>query len=665
MKKICLLAVLSIITAGMSAQKQFVLASPDGKLEVRMNVGKDITYSVNHGGDTIVFQSPIGMQLNEGRTFGVGSRLSGSSRKTVKQIINSPFYKKKEVEDHYNLISLRFKENFNLEFRAYNEGIAYRFISTMKEPFIVENEVATFNLGKDRKAFIPYVRKNVKTIEEQFYNTFENIYTYQAISEWKRNQLSLMPLAVEVDNGKKVCITEADLEDYPGMYLLCSEPETKTELKGVYAPYPKKEKQGGHINSQMIVLERESYIARCEGKRNFPWRVLAVSAEDRELADNDLVYKLASPSRMNDLSWIKPGKVAWEWWNDSNLYGVDFETGINNETYKYYIDFASRFGIEYVILDEGWSKNRQADLFQIIPDINLEELVEYAEKKKVGIILWAGYYAFARDMEKVCKHYSGIGIKGFKIDFMDRDDQKVVDFHYKAAEVAARYHLLLDFHGSYKPTGLNRTYPNVINFEGVHGLEQQKFADISIDQVTYDVTIPFIRQLAGPMDYTQGAMRNATKKSFSPVYSEPMSQGTRCRQLAQYVIFESPLNMLCDSPTNYMDEEECTKFIAAIPTVWDKTVSLAGSVGQYVAIARQSGNDWYVGAMTNWDKRTVEIDFSFLEEGVYEAEVFADGVNAHRMAKDYKKKTIEVRSNQKISFELASGGGCAVHIQKK
>lgn len=665
MKKICLLILLIISTITICAQKKFVLTSPDGVLKAHISVGKEIAYSVLHGCDTVLSKSTIAMQLDKGRTFGVESRLSAHREKTVRQYLKSPFYKKKEIEDYYNLISLRFKDGFHLEFRAYNEGIAYRFVSMLREPFLVENEIATFNLVKDRKAFIPYVRKNVKTIEEQFYNTFENVYTYQAISEWKHGQLSMMPLAIELDNGKKVCITEADLEDYPGMYLFCSTPKTKIELNGVYAPYPKIEKQGGHINSQMVVLERESYIAKCDGKREFPWRVLVVSTEDRELANNDMVYKLASPSRVNDISWIKPGKVAWEWWNDLNLYGVDFKTGINSDTYKYYIDFASRFGIEYVILDEGWSKSRQADLFQVVPDINLEELVEYAKEKNVGIILWAGYYAFARDMEKVCKHYSAMGIKGFKIDFMDRDDQKMVDFHYKAAELTAKYNLLVDFHGSYKPTGLNRTYPNVINFEGVHGLEQQKFADSSIDQVTYDVTIPFIRQLAGPMDYTQGAMRNATKENFSPIYSEPMSQGTRCRQLAQYVVFESPLNMLCDSPSNYIDEEECTKFIAIVPTVWDVTHSLSGEIGKYIAIARKLGDDWYVGAMTNWDKRTLEIDFSFLEEGLYEAEIFQDGINAHRVAKDYRRKILDIKPDKKLSFELAPGGGFAMHIKRK
>ncbi|RYD71700.1 MAG: Retaining alpha-galactosidase, partial [Sphingobacteriales bacterium] len=330
-----------------------------------------------------------------------------------------------------------------------------------------------------------------------------------------------------------------------------------------------------------------------------------------------------------------------------------------------YIDFASKNGIEYVILDEGWAVNKKADLFQVVPEIDLKKLIAHAKAKNVGIILWAGYYAFERDLEKVCKHYSEMGVKGFKIDFMDRDDQQMVDFHYRAAEIAAKYKLMLDFHGTYKPTGINRTYPNVINFEAVHGLEQMKWTGPELDQVTYDVTFPFIRMVAGPIDYTQGAMRNATKRTHRGINDEPMSQGTRCRQLAQYVIFESPLNMLCDSPTNYEKEQESTDFIAAIPTVWDQTVALEGEIGKYIAIARKKADTWYVGAMTNWDARKLELDLSFLGEGNYVAEFYRDGANANRIASDYKKETITIPADRKMSLSMAKGGGAAIKIYKK
>ena len=378
-----------------------------------------------------------------------------------------------------------------------------------------------------------------------------------------------------------------------------------------------------------------------------------------------MVYKLATPNQLADISWIKPGKVAWDWWNDWNIRNVDFESGVNDETYKYYIDFAATHGIEYVILDEGWAVNKQADLFQVIPEINLKELVEYGKSKNVNLILWAGYWAFNRDIEGICKHYAEMGIKGFKVDFMDRDDQQMVDFYHRAAQIAAKYKLMLDFHGAYKPTGLQRTYPNVINFEGVHGLEQMKWSPASVDQVAYDVTIPFIRMVAGPMDYTQGAMRNATRSNYRPVNSEPMSQGTRVRQLAQYVIFEAPFNMLCDNPSNYMAEPECTQFIAEIPTVWDETVALNGEISKYVTIARRTGNQWYLGSMTNWDARTLEVDLSFLGTGNYKAEIFCDGVNAHRTAMDYRKDTVDVPANRKMTLKMAPGGGFVMKIMKK
>jgi alpha-glucosidase len=384
------------------------------------------------------------------------------------------------------------------------------------------------------------------------------------------------------------------------------------------------------------------------------------------MADNDMVYRLAAPADMSaDWSWVKPGKVAWDWWNDWNIRGVDFKSGVNNATYKYYIDFAAEYGVEYVILDEGWSVNGAADLFKVVPEIDLQELVTYADSKGVGLILWAGYIAFERDMEEVCRHYSEMGFKGFKIDFMDRADQDVVDFHTRAAETAAKYHMLVDFHGTYKPVGLHRTYPNVINYEGVHGLENMKWSPGSVDQVTYDVTVPYIRMMAGPMDYTQGAMRNATRSSYHPSNSEPMSQGTRCRQLAEYVIFESPLNMLCDSPSNYMKEKECTEYIAAIPTVWDETVGLDGKVGDYIAMARRSGDTWYVGALTDWDERTLVLDLGFLPEGEYSVEIYRDGVKAHRSATDYAKECIDLPADRKLTAVMAPGGGYAARIVPK
>ncbi|MDR1525244.1 MAG: glycoside hydrolase family 97 protein, partial [Tannerella sp.] len=590
-------------SATVMAQKQFSLKSPDGKLEVAISAGKTVEYSVSHNGDLMLDRSAVSMTLTDGSRYGVDTKVSGSAVKTVNRMIDAAVYKRKQIKDSYNELALKFRGNYNIVFRAYNEGVAYRFVSTSRKPFAVESEQCEFNFPADVNIFVNYANTpETAPLEQQFFNSFEQPYFYYPLSEWNRKRLGLTPFVAEGANGKKICITEADLMNYPGMFLY---PGDKANgVKGVFAPCPEEVEQGGHNNLQMLVKSRESYIAKFDGATVFPWRIVIVSEKDSELADSDIVYKLATPAE-GDFSWVKPGKVAWDWWNDWNLYGVDFKTGVNNDTYKYYIDFASEYGIEYVILDEGWAVNKKADLFRVVPEINLPELVAYANAKNVGLILWAGYHAFDRDMEAVCKHYSEMGIKGFKVDFMDRNDQPMVDFHRRGAEMGAKYKLLIDYHGTYKPTGLQRTYPNVINFEGVNGLEQLKWA-VNPDQVTYDVIIPFIRQVAGPMDYTQGAMRNATKSNYRSVYNEAMSQGTRCRQLAEYVIFESPLNMLCDCPSNYMREPECTSFIASVPTVWDNTVALNGEIGKYVTIARRKGDAWYVGSMTNWDSRDME-----------------------------------------------------------
>ncbi|MGV3507719.1 MAG: glycoside hydrolase family 97 protein [Sphingobacteriaceae bacterium] len=643
------------------AQKNYTIQSQDGKLKAIVELKDRLTYTVLHDKDTVIAPSAISMQLIGGEILGSNPRIKNTKQNSVRQIVESPFYKRKQIKDEYNELILNFNGDYGVIFRAYNDGIAYRFFTSKKKDFLVENEEVTFNFISNFKSIVPFVdKKENSSFAKQFDNSFENTYTYAPLSELSSKQLAFLPLVVEVNNGKKVCITEADLESYPGLYL--NHKASSNTLSGVFAPYPKKLVQGGHNKLQMLVTEGEKYIAKAKGTQKFPWRVMVVSTQDKQLADNDMVYKLASPSRVKDVSWIKPGKVAWDWWNDWNIAGVDFKSGVNNATYKYYIDFASENDIKYVILDEGWAVNLQADLMQVIPEIDVKELVDYAAKKNVDIILWAGFYALDRDMENVMKHYAGLGVKGFKVDFMNRDDQQIVDFYYRTAQTAAKYNLLVDFHGAYKPTGLQRTYPNVLNFEGVHGLEQMKWSKNSVDQVTYDVTIPFIRMVAGPMDYTQGAMRNATKKDYYPVWSDPMSQGTRCRQLAQYIVFEAPLNMLCDNPTNYMDEPECTKFISSVPETWDNTIALDGKIGEHVTIARKKGNEWYVGTLTNWDGREVELNLSFLNEGNYKAEVFRDGVNADRKPSDYKHETISIPANKRLKVSMAPGGGCAIRI---
>ena len=658
-KLITTLAAALVAISAFAAPKSYELKSPDGKLLVKVDA--DLWYTLTHGSDLLLDKSNIGMYMTDGIAFGEHDKLVKVSYRSVDRTIDARFYKKAQITDRFNEMTLKFKE-FSVIFRAYDDGMAYRFVSHLKKPCQVMEEVAQFNLPQDWNLWTAYVCQHTETLESQFYNSFENRYAYSPVSQWKTDRMAFLPLMIDASNGKKIVIAEADLLDYPGMYLY-NHGHDKS-LMGRFAPYPKEVKQGGHNNLQMEVQCREEYIAKCDGPQEFPWRIVAVSENDVQMADNDMVYRLATPADpATDWSWVKPGKVAWDWWNDWNIDGVDFKSGINNETYKYYIDFAGANGIEYVILDEGWSVNGKADLFQVVPEIDLEMLVKYASERNVGLILWAGYWAFDRDLEKVCEHYSKMGIKGFKVDFMDRDDQDMVEFHHRAARVAAKYHMMLDFHGTYKPTGLQRTYPNVVNFEGVHGLETMKWS--AVDQVTYDVTVPYIRMMAGPMDYTQGAMRNATRSNYYPVYDEPMSLGTRCRQLAEYVVFESPLNMLCDSPSNYMREQECLEYIAQIPTVWDETIGLCGEVSKYIALARRSGDVWYVGGMTDWSERTLTLDLNFLPEGEYVMEMYVDGANAHRIARDYKKTLADVPADGKVAVHMAPGGGFAMKIYKK
>ena len=476
--------------------------------------------------------------------------------------------------------------------------------------------------------------------------------------------MAFLPLAIDAGDGVKAVFTETDLRDYPGLYLY--NPTGTNQLKGMHAPLPTKVEDGGYNNIQGIVKETAPYIADIDSPREFPWRVLVLGT-DKDIASTNVSYLLAKPSDITDISWIKPGKVAWDWWNHWNLTGVDFVAGVNTATYMHYIDFAARNGIEYVILDDGWAADNGEDLMKINPEIDLPSIIAHAREKGVDIILWAGFRAFERDLENICRHYSEMGVKGFKVDFEDRDDQLMVAFNHRAAEVAAKNHLVLDLHGAYKPAGLNRTWPNVLNFEGVNGLENAKWSSLDqFDMVTYDVLIPFIRQVAGPMDYTQGAMNNGTRDTYRPINTNPMSQGTRCRQLALYMVLNSPLNMMCDSPSHYEREQECTDFIASIPTVWDETVVLDAKMGNHIVTARRKGSDWYIGGINGWAPISLELDLSPLNiKPGSEIVLFSDGVNAHRNANDYRHSEQSFDSAEPLLINLSEGGGFAAKIIAK
>lgn len=648
-----LFALFCFLTATGVYAASFSVTSPNGHVRADINTGKTLEYSILYDNTPVMLPSTIGMTLVGGKEVGQ-SKAKKIGFDIVDRTISSPLYRRAEIQERYNALTLSLGNGWQVQFRAYNDGVAYRFVCTSDKSFEVKNETALYRFPEGSRATAPYVRarKNRGDFDSQFFNSFENIYTVTAADSLDPKRLIFLPMAVQPADGINVLLTESDLRNYPGMYLN----GTANGLRGIWAPVPSKRHQGGHNNLQMIVDERHPYIATVKGPRTFPWRI-AMVGDDKTLACSDLSYLLGEPSKLADTSWIKPGKVAWEWWNNWNLRGVDFPTGVNNDTYKAYIDFASRNGIEYVILDEGWAVNKKADLMQVVPEIDLPMLVQYGKEHNVGLILWAGYTAFDRDMDRVARHYADMGIKGFKVDFMDSDDQLINEFLYRAAETGAKYNLVMDFHGTAKPAGLNRTWPNVLNFEGVNGLEQMKWSPDTLDQILYDVQIPFLRQASGPMDYTQGAMRNATPNQYYPVNDDPMSQGTRARQMALYMVFDSPLNMLCDSPSNYTDEQECTDFIASVPTIWDETRVLDAKMGEYIVTARRKGDRWYIGGITNITPRDMDIDISFLPEGT-QLDIFTDGVNAHRNARDYRRQI--VNASKRLKLHLAPGGGFAL-----
>jgi alpha-glucosidase len=648
---------LGFSTLHAQSNKALEISSPDGFIVLRLEAGAKLQWSVKHKGKQIIAPSAISLQLQSGEVLGDQAKIVSSKVEKVNSTFAAANYKKAVIQDQYNQMLVTCKGDYGIILRVYNDGAAYRFFTKKKEDIIIKNEEANFNFPGDCKAFIPFVR-DVRE-KDLFSSAFECDYKEIKLSEFYKDTLAILPLLVDVGDGKKAAILESGLEDYPGMFVNINQ-QTRQGLQGVYAGYPLEERLGGFNHMNYMVSKRADYIAKTKGTRNFPWRAVVISQSDKDLANNDMMQKLASPSRIADVSWIKPGKVAWDWWNDWNISGVDFRAGINTETYKYYIDFAAANKIEYVVIDEGWSEEN--DITKISSKISLDEIVSYAKQKGVDIILWATWYALNQRMDEAFSKYSKMGVKGFKIDFLDRDDQKMMASTYDIAAKAASYKLMVDFHG-FKPTGIQRTYPNVIGFEGVKGLENVKWTP-NDDVPRRDVILPFTRMMAGPMDYTPGAMRNANKGNFRSIHSMPMSQGTRCHQLAMYVVFEAPLGILADNPTAYMKEKECTAFISKVPTIFDETMALDGKVGEYIAIARKKDEVWYVGAMTNWDARELTLDFAFLGSGNYEAEVFRDGINADRDATDYKKEIIKITSATKLKVQLSTGGGWAASIKK-
>jgi alpha-glucosidase len=629
-------------------QAPLTVASPNGAIVVAIAADKDLKWSVTMNGQPVLLPSSIGMTFNHDQAIGKSPRVRSSKATSVNQTLRPAVkIKRAEIKDHYNERRIDFAGDYSLIVRAYDDGAAYRFATRFRGDVEVTSEDATFQFAGDHTMYFPE--------EASFISHQERQYKHIKISE-VGERFSSLPAIVDT-NGPKAAITEADLLDYPGMDLTGG--AQRNSLKGLFPYYPARATMRGDRTE--VVAERAQYMAKTAGTREFPWRVLVVAEKDSTFLDTDIVYRLATENRIADTSWIKPGKVAWDWWNFNNIYGVPFRAGVNTETYKHYIDFAAENGIEYIILDEGWYK--LGDLMAQTQGIDMEAIAAHARSKNVGLIMWVVWKTLDLQMAQALDQFEKWGVKGIKVDFMQREDQWMINYYERVAVEAAKRRLLVDFHGSYKPTGLYRTYPNVMTSEGVLGLEQSKWGDLASPDNA--VTFPFMRMMAGPVDYTPGAMMNATKAEYRPINNRPMSQGTRCQQLAMYVVYESPLQMLADSPSNYRREPECLSFLSDVPVVWDETKIISAEIGKHILTARRSGGEWYVGALTNWDAKELDLPLSFLGEGNWEADIYMDGPNADRAGVDYAREKRPANQGQTIKIRLAPGGGWAARISKK
>jgi len=646
---ICLLAFLAVASTALAAQSSYDLKSPDTRIEIRVRTSGQLRYDVLLRGNALLENSMLSLDV-EHKKLGLQPKVNSAKQRSNDQVVE-PVVRQKfaKIRDRYNELRLTMDGGYSIVFRAYNEGVAYRFETTLPDKQVkIYGEEANFNFPTNFVVYYPQ--------EDTFYSHNERKYLPQHLSEIAPMFIATLPAVVDVRGGAKLAIAESDLSDYPGLWLQGSAPQFA--LKATFPPYPLKEQQTSDRDYK--VVEAADYIAVTAGTRTFPWRVLGIADHDGDLITNQLVYLLESPSNVEDTSWIRPGKVAWDWWNDWNIDGVDFHAGINTKTYEYYVDFASKYGLPYIILDDGWYK--LGDLLQVNPDLNMEELVSYANQKNVGLILWASWKTLDDQLIPALDQFDKWGIKGIKVDFMQRSDQIMINYFDKVCREAAKRHMLVDFHGDQKPAVMTRTWPNLINTEGVRGMEWSKWSWES--EPAHNISLPFTRMFLGPLDFTPGAMRNATRQTFAPIGSQPMAMGTRSQQLAMYVVYEAPLQMLSDSPSNYLREPEAMEFLAAVPTVWDETRVLDAKMSQYVLLARRNGSDWYVGAMTDWTPRDLEIDFSFLPDGNFTLDSYEDGVNADRNASDYRKTTKQINRTTKMKIHLAPGGGFAARIHQ-
>lgn len=632
--------------------KEAKITSPDGAIAVAVMDGSDgiARLTIERAGAVLLPPSPVKLVV---KGFPQNNAIKKISKgKTVTEHIDAHFYRQKSYDAVYNTMDVDLSDGTKLEVRAFNEGIAYRFKTKARNEIIVENEIAQYKFAHDTKAWISYSTNK----KNPYAMAFQNFYDVTAI-ENADTIPAFSPLTLEPVEGVKVTVMESDLQSYPQMFYNIS----GNGAEAIFPHYPA-EFAYDKVRMRKYVTATEPYIAKTEGTRNFPWRVFAITANDCLMPVNNLVYTLAEPSRIANVSALRPGKVAWEWWNDWGLKGVPFKAGINTATYKAYIDFAAANSLEYVILDEGWYESKGGDMLTVVKDIDLEELIAYGKSKNVGIILWTVFNVLDSQLEEACDKYEAMGVAGFKVDFLDRADQEAVEMTYRIAEATAEKDFILDLHGFYTPTGLNRTFPNIVNFESVFGMEEMKWSPETVDMPLYEVTFPYIRMMAGPVDFTPGAMNNASRKNWRAISSEPMSQGTRAHHLATYIVYDSPLTMLADAPSNYTDAV-ALEFLRQVPVEVDTTIVVDGKIGEYIVTARKDfEGHWWIGGMTSWEPRDIDLDFSFLPGGEYQGYIIRDGANADKIGTDYVKENIIVKPGTPCRIHLASGGGFVMKL---
>ena len=624
------------------------ISSPDGKIDLQVWVDKKVTFKLSLADKTIMEIDGISLETDRGFLPSPNAKIRRIRKSSVNRIVKPVIREKQaEIPERYNEAVIEFTDKTKLQCRVYDDGMAYRFILDLPGEIKVISDRAGFLFDKD--AMLTYQEDNNPN------SSYEKPYVISNINDLTAGDMGNLPALVQTGTGECVLFLEADTWDYPCMWIKKSAQGLVPYYWGVPSGYNEK----GNSYNRKNTTGNKDYMAQTKASREFPWKVFAVAEKETGLLTNQLVYLLGQECKIEDPSWIKPGWVTFDWWSRRGIYGVDFKAGINTATAKYMIDFAAEFGLRYFLFDDGWTYRE--DLTRTIPGLDMEEVVRYANAKNVDVMLWLSYALFDDQMDAALKQFQKWGIKGVKIDFMNRSDQEIVNFYWRAAEMCAQYKMVIDFHGSYRPDGLRRAYPNVLTREGLIEFEYNGWTEW--DTPDHHCTLPFIRNVAGPMDYIPGTMNNATKKDFRMNGDKPMGQGTRAHSLAMAVIAESPMQMLSDAQPLYYRERECTEFLTQIPVEWDEIAPLDGKLGDYIALARRNGNTWYVAAITNWDARTMELDFDFLEEGkTCQMEIIKDGVNADTTAVDYKKEVVQVKKGDKIKIDMVSGGGWIARI---